>query len=158
MRKMMTMIAGVCLGALIVPQMAFAGDGIQLLGVSPLKLVISMTGLGVAMILLVEVIMLRKIALGGAIADRISYVVLAIVCLGASALAQWTRNFVTGLTLEQVQIAAEVLVIAGMGLFVAYFSSVRRALEGFMKSMTGGEMLREEISAESTDNEDTTRG
>jgi len=158
MRKLMTMVVGAYLGALLVPQVAYAADGIQVLGVSPLRLIISVTGLAVAMILLVEVIMLRKIALGGAIAERISYVVLAIVCLGASALAQWTRNFVFGVTLEQMQIAAEVLVTAAMGLFVAYFSSVRHALEGFMRSMSSGEMLREEISSDGSDEEDAPRG
>jgi hypothetical protein len=129
---------------LAVPAVAQAAEPVRILGASPLNLVISLSGLVVAMILLVEVITLRRVALGGAIAERISYVVLAIVCLGASALAQWTRNFVGGVTLQQINIVSEVLVIVAMGLFAAYFASVRRALEGYLNAMTGGETFASE--------------
>ena len=53
-----------------------------------LHLVVSATGLAVAIVLLFEALRLRKIALGGAIAEKLHFVMLAIVCLAASALAE----------------------------------------------------------------------
>ncbi|PKQ16630.1 MAG: hypothetical protein CVT67_04340 [Actinobacteria bacterium HGW-Actinobacteria-7] len=153
MNRLFAVCAAAFTALLVAPQTAFASGQSSVFGVPPLNLVISLAGLGVTMILLVEVIMLRKVAVGGAIAARISYVVLAIVCLGASALAQWTRNFVSGVTLDQVQIASEVFVTVAMGLFAAYFASVRRALEGFLNAMTGGELFASETEAVEADQE-----
>ncbi len=144
--------------ALAIPEPALAAERVRILGASPLSLVISLSGLGVALVLLVEVINLRRVALGGAITERISYVVLAIVCLGASALAQWTRNFAHGVTLQQLSIVAEVLVIVAMGLFSAYFASVRRALEGYLTTMTGGETLASEGGNEADEGPEAPRG
>lgn len=111
-----------------------------------LRVAISLVGLFVAALLLVEAGRVRTVAWGGAIAEKIGNVVLAILCLAASALARWTQNFVTGVTLDQVQIASEVLVIVAMVLLGLYFASVRRALHGFLASMTGEESLAEEAS------------
>jgi hypothetical protein len=158
MNRVLIACGAFAVAALAMPESALAAEPIRILGASPLSLVISLAGLAVALVLLVEVIMLRRVALGGAIAEKISYVVLAIVCLGASALAQWTRNFVDGVTLQQVTIVAEVLVIVAMGLFAAYFASVRRALEGYLTAMTGGEALASEIGTDSDDDAEALRG
>ena len=95
-----------------------------------LHLVVSATGLGVAIVLLLEALDLRKIFLGGAIAEKIHFVMLAIVCLAASALAKWTSNFVSGITFEQTELVSEVLVVIAMGLLAAYFYSVRHRHAG----------------------------
>lgn len=96
----------------------------------------SLAGLVVAILLLIEALAFRRLALGGAIAEKMSYVVLAIVCLAASALARWTGNFVVGVTLDQTQLAAEFLVIVAMALLGAYFYSVRAAMRAYLKVMT----------------------
>lgn len=101
-----------------------------------LHLATSMLGLIVAIVLLVEALAMRRVALGGAIAEKMSYVILAIVCLAASALARWTGNFVVDVTLEQTQLASESLVIVAMALLTAYFFSVRAAMQSYLKVMT----------------------
>lgn len=132
--------AGVLLAALPTP--AFADSGAP--GADPVSLGVSLLGLIVAAILLLETIGVRKVAMGGAIADKISYVILATVCLAASAIAQWARNFLAGLTAEQLQMASQVLVIVAMALLAAYFYSVRKTLQGYLTAMTGQELLEQE--------------
>ncbi len=118
---------------------------------SKLDLLIGLVGLGVAAMLLLEAGRVRAIAWGGAIAEKINYVVLAVLCLASSALARWTQNFVAGVTAEQVELAAEMLMIAAMALLGLYFASVRKALQGFLTSMTGSEKLSDEARSVSTD-------
>lgn len=113
---------------------------------SALRVGISLLGLIVAAVLLIEAGRVRTVAWGGAIAEKIGNVVLAILCLASSALARWTQNFVGGVTFEQVQIASEVLVIVAMVLLGIYFASVRKALHGFLSSMTGSEQLSQEAA------------
>jgi len=127
--------------ALAVPSTAVAQEAGGFLSAPPVSLIASLIGLGVALVLLLEAVAVRKAAQGGAIAEKITYVVLAVVCLAGSAVAQWARNFVAGITLDQVQFASQVLVITAMGLFAAYFGGVRRALESYLQAMTGGEVL-----------------
>jgi len=132
--------------ALAIPSTAVAKEAQGFLSAPPVSLIASLVGLGVAIILLLEAVAVRKAARGGAIAEKISYVVLAVVCLAASALAQWARNFVEGVTLDQVQFASQVLVITAMALFAAYFGGVRRALRGYLSAITGGEALAAEAA------------
>ena len=106
--------------------------------VSSLHLGTSLVGLLVAIVLLFEALAVRRVALGGAIAEKISYVILAIVCLAGSALARWAGNFVEGLTLDQTQLASEVLVIVAMALLAAYFFSVRSAMQAYLRVLTDG--------------------
>lgn len=108
---------------------------------SPLRIGLSLVGLVVAVYLLIEALGVRRVASGGAIADRISYVILAILCLSGSALAQWTQNFVQGVTQDHIQLASEVLVIVAMALLAAYFYTVRTALQRFLTAMTGEQSL-----------------
>jgi hypothetical protein len=97
---------------------------------------LSLVGLVIAVLLLVEALTVRKLAQGGAVAERIGLVVLAVVCLAASALAEWGTNFVVDLTLEQTQLASEVLVIVAMGLLAAYFWNVRSTMARYMRAST----------------------
>jgi hypothetical protein len=100
---------------------------------------LSMLGLIVAVVLLVEALGVRQLALGGIVADRIGLVVLAVICLAASALAEWGTNFVVDLTLEQVQLASEVLVIVAMALLGAYFWNVRAGMRGYLDQASAAE-------------------
>lgn len=129
------------------PTVAYAQQDAGFLSVPPVSLIASLIGMGVAVVLLLEAVAVRKAASGGAIAEKISYIVLAVVCLAASALAQWARNFVAGITLDQVQFASQVLVITAMALFAAYFGGVRRALQSYLAAMTGGEALAVELAS-----------
>lgn len=94
---------------------------------------VSLTGLIVAAILLIETLALRKLTSGGAVAERISLVILAIVCLAASALAEWGTNFVVDLSFEEIQLASEVLVIVAMALLATYFWTVRSSMSEFLR-------------------------
>lgn len=132
--------------ALAFPAAAFAKGQGESLTQPPVSLIVSLIGLIVAVVLLVEALSVRQLGAGGAITAKINYVILAIICLAASAIAQWARNFVYGVTLDQVQFASQVLVIAAMGLLAAYFTSVRRAFQSYMTSMTGGQALRDEVA------------
>jgi hypothetical protein len=139
----MKRISWIALSAVIAslgaPSVAFAAE--QTAVVSPLRIAVSLGGLIVAVVLLLEALRVRKVASGGIIADRISYVILAIVCLAGSALAQWVQNFVVDVTQEQMQLVSQLLVIAAMGLLAAYFFSIRSALQSYLSTMTGAEML-----------------
>lgn len=135
MQRTTKTISGTLLALLASPATALAAqtDTGQL---SALHLGASLMGLVVAIVLLLEALAVRRVALGGAIAEKMNYVILAIVCLAASALARWTGNFVTGFTLTQTQLASEFLVIVAMALLAAYFYSVRSAMQSYLKVMT----------------------
>jgi electron transfer flavoprotein alpha subunit len=97
---------------------------------------LSAIGLVVAVTLLVETLTLRRVAFGGAVAERIGLVVLATVCLAASALAEWGTQFVVDLTLDQMRMASQVLVIVAMALLAAYFWNVRSVLSAYLDGAT----------------------
>jgi len=107
---------------------------------------LSLVGLIVAVVLLVEALGVRRLARGGAVADRISLVALAVICLAASALAEWGTNFVADLTLDQVQLASEVLVIVAMALLAAYFFSVRAGMKHYLDHVTSDNSATPESS------------
>lgn len=133
------------------PSVALASEAGTAAPGSPLRVAVSLVGLIVAVALLVEALTVRKVAMGGAIAEKISYVVLAILCLAASAIAQWTGNFVGGLTLEQIGLASELLVIVAMALLAVYFYSVRKAMQDYLKAMTGSQALDVEAAGRERD-------
>lgn len=97
---------------------------------------LSLLGLVVAVVLLVNALGVRKLALGGVVAEKISLVVLAAICLAASALAEWGTSFVADLTLDQTQLASEVLVIVAMALLTVYFWSVRSGMKSYLGTVT----------------------
>lgn len=144
MRRVGSIVVAGFSALLVLPTQALAFEVGAADTVPMLRIVVSLVGLMVAAVLLVEAGRVKNVAWGGAIAEKINYVTLAILCLAASALARWTQNFVGGVTFEQVQIASEVLVIVAMVLLGMYFASVRSALSGFLMSMTGGERLADE--------------
>jgi hypothetical protein len=158
MRKPIQIAAAALVALLCVPMPAFAADG-TMVTISLLHLSASLLGLVVAVVLLLEALAMRRVALGGAIAEKMSYVVLAIVCLAASALARWTGNFVVDVTLEQTQLASEFLAIVAMALLTAYFYSVRTAMQSYLKSMTATEPVpHAQVEESNSQNEDESRG
>jgi len=94
-----------------------------------------LVSLAVALVLLLEVLRLRKFAFGAAISAHVSYVIAAVVCLVASALAFWFANFLPALSVDHAVLAANLLVTAAMGLLVAYFATVRLRLVRFMHDL-----------------------
>lgn len=109
-----------------VPEVILTGSGI--------------VGLLAAAALLLEMLSLRKLAQGAAIADNITYAILAVVCLAASVLVGWIARFVpTGLSAEQARLGADLLSIAAMVLFGVYFHRVWRAMSRFLGRLTGEE-------------------
>jgi hypothetical protein len=100
-------------------------------------------GLIVAAVLLVETLRLRKLALGGAVAEGIGYVLLATVCLAASALANWATNFVVDLTLEEIELASKVLVIVAMALMAGYFWTVRSGMNSYLRAAGVGQRVQD---------------
>lgn len=117
-----------------------------------IPLLVNAIGLIVAVVLLIGALRFRSVVSGGAMAEKMYLVFLAIVCLTGAAIAQWALNFMPSrFTVEETQLAAEILEIVAMGLLAAYFHSVYYAMHGYMKAMTGGQRLAEESqeSAES---------
>jgi hypothetical protein len=119
------------------PANALAADQLPASAFYP-HISVSLIGLAVAAVLLTQALGVRKIAAGGAIAERINYVILAILCLAASALTEWAVNFAAGVTIAQAQIAREVLVILAMALLAAYFYSVRAAMRAYVSTVSSG--------------------
>lgn len=96
--------------------------------------------LAVGAALLLEMLALRKIAEGAAIADNITYAILGVVCLVASVLAGWVSRYAPdGFTIEQARLGADLLALASMALFGIYFFRVRRAMSRFLGRLTGQE-------------------
>ena len=130
MNRLLRLLAGIGIVAATSPPSAFAYEN----QVTPfgLHVTVSAVGLAVAVVLLFQALGLRKVTLGGAIAEKLHFVILAIICLAASALAKWTSNFVSGITFEQTELASEMLVALAMVLLAGYFFSVRAAMEGYI--------------------------
>jgi len=132
-------IASVALATeMAIPASAYASEAIPSSVFYP-HIGVSLIGLCVAVVLLVEVIGFRKLALGGAIAEKMNYVILAILCLAASALTEWAVNFANAITMAQAQLAREVLVIVAMALLAVYYYSVRAAMNAYLRAATADE-------------------
>jgi hypothetical protein len=132
MKRFYRVLAGIAAVALLAPASAFAYEN-QLTPFG-LHVTVSAVGLVLATALLIEALGLRKVTLGGAIADKVHLIILAVVCLAASALAKWTSNFVSGITLEQTELVSEMLVALAMALMAGYFYSVRTAMQTYIEA------------------------
>ncbi|MDI6843297.1 MAG: hypothetical protein QMC94_02720 [Anaerosomatales bacterium] len=90
--------------------------------------------------LLVEMLSLRRLASGAAIADNITYAVLGTMCLAASILSGWVSRFLpAGVTADQARLGSDLLVLASIVLFGIYFFRVRRAMSRFLGRLVGQE-------------------
>jgi hypothetical protein len=132
MNRLLKLLAGLGIAAFACPSAALAYEN----QMTPLGLHITVSAVGLifAVVLLVQALELRKVTLGGAIAERLHLVVLAIICLAASALAKWTTNFVSGVTFEQTELVSEMFVALAMALIAGYFFSVRTAMQSYISA------------------------
>lgn len=120
---------------LAVPACAFASTGGSV--TAPVRLAAELVGLVVALVLLFQTRRIRTELAGSAFAEEVMFVVLATLCLAASAVFAWAQAFVPAQTGELVGFGAQLLVIAAMGLLVAYFARVRATLKSLFADMSG---------------------
>lgn len=130
--KMMLMVG---FGLLAAPQSAMAATAEAVAIPGWLSMGAGIVGLLVAVALLVDAILLRRVSEGSMIAENIVYMMLAVVCFGASMLARFM------LQLDQFQevislvtLAADLLMTAGMALLTLYFYRVRTAMTRYLQS------------------------
>lgn len=95
-----------------------------------------------AVALLLLALELTKVAGGSAIADNVSYIIVACLCLSASVLAGWAGRFLTDrFAVEQSELGAQLLVIATMAFLCIYFYKVRTALQRFLTDTSAEHLL-----------------
>lgn len=103
------------------------------------------TGAGVLVLvlaagLLIEMLALRRLAVGSALAENISFAVLATVCLAASVLVAWVGRYVdSSFSADQARLGADLLGVVAIVLFTVFFRRVRRAMSRFLSRLTGEE-------------------
>ncbi|MDI6712861.1 MAG: hypothetical protein QMD96_06440 [Anaerosomatales bacterium] len=114
----------------VVPTPAYAaGAGVE----QTISIGAGVLALIAAAALLVEMMSLRKLASGAAIADNITYAVLGTMCLAASMLVGWVARFLpAGMTADQARLGSDLLVLASLVLFGIYFFRVRQAMSRFL--------------------------
>jgi hypothetical protein len=101
------------------------------------------TGAGVVVLLLaagllVEMLALRRLAEGSALAENITFAVLATVCLAAAALVSWVGRFAdTTFSSEQARLGADLLTVVALAFLGIFFHRVRRAMSRFLNRLTG---------------------
>ena len=97
-------------------------------------LVIGGLSLIAAAVLLIDAVLLKRVAFGGAIAEHISYMILAAVCLAASVLVDWVvKTALPDISAPQAGYASDGLVLLAMVLLATYFWRVRTTLTGYLK-------------------------
>jgi hypothetical protein len=97
--------------------------------------VIGIFSLLAAAFLLVDAVLLRRVAHGGAIAENISFMVLGVICLAASVLVRWVAGFLPAdASLPQTGLASDGLVLLSMVFLALYFWRVRSALANYLKA------------------------
>jgi len=126
-------------GCLAAPALARAAEPT---GGEPVMWGIGVVTLAAAVVLLVIALGLARVAEGSAMAENISYVVVACVCLAGSVLATWAARFVPeGPVAVQVVIGGQALVIVAIACFCVYFFQVRAALKRFLTAVSGQDAL-----------------
>jgi drug/metabolite transporter (DMT)-like permease len=100
-----------------------------------LNLAVSALGLIAAVVLLVVVLRLRRVASGGAVAEHLPFVVLGIVSFAGAALVWWVANFLGDRSsVAQAALGAQMLTVVGMSFFAWYFFRLQRALSGYLEN------------------------
>lgn len=118
-----------CAGLLAWPAAAYASVGTFDVG-DTVSTVTGIASMLLAAVMLVVVWRLRRVADGSAIADNISYVMGASMCLAASVLLGWIDRFVA--SAGAVRAGADILVMVAMLLFAVYFARVGEPLRAFL--------------------------
>jgi len=118
------------------PVQAYAADGIQVVP-DWLSIIVAGAGLLTAVILLVDAMLLRRVAEGSVVAENIQYMVLAVVMFGISSVARWVVTMTDDpILVVQITFTADLLVIAGMALLAVYFYRVRSALTKYLSVLS----------------------
>jgi hypothetical protein len=138
MRTMRLTMFALCLAAIPSPAFADAGSfpsttsDYIVLGTGVLTLVAAMS-------LMVIALLLEHASSGSVVAENISWVVAACLCLGASVLAKWTSLFLEpgSLGASQAVLGADLLTLTGLVLLCLYFWRVRAALLRFTRILSG---------------------
>lgn len=105
-------------------------------------------GLVIAVGLLVNAILLKRVSAGSMISDNIVYMMLGIVCISASVLVGWAGSLPALATVSGfVSFVADLLITAGMALFTVYFFRVRTAMTRYLRSV---EMYQQSASEQAT--------
>ena len=120
----------------VAPSVACAADGTT----ETVSWAIGVVTLLASIALLLVAMGLARVADGSAMAENISYVVAACVCLGASVLAAWSVRLVSDRAVAaQIALGGSALDTVGIVLFCIYFYRVRSALRRFLKGVSGGQ-------------------
>ena len=125
--------------SLMVPSPAFAANAtvprILDLGVGVVALVL-------AAVLLLDVLALRRVASGAAIAEHVTHVMAAVVCLAAAVILRWLVRFSSEASIRSLaSLGSDLLVIAAMAFFALYFYLVRRAMVRFLRPVSAEEAI-----------------
>jgi len=96
---------------------------------------IGIASLLAAAFLLVDAVLLRRVARGGAIAENINFLVLGVICLAGSVLSRWIVDRLPAwVEVPQPGLASDALVLMAMVLMGLYFWRVRKVLEGYLSA------------------------
>lgn len=107
-----------------------------------LSIAAGVMALAVSAVLLREMLTLKAVARGAAIADNITYVVLAVLCLVSSVLVGWISRFVpVGFPAEYARLGADFLSVVATVLFIVYFGRVRRVMSRYLDRLVGEQQL-----------------
>jgi nitrate reductase gamma subunit len=129
----------VTIACLAIPSFAFAAESPEN---EPVMWAIGVVTLLAAVVLLMIALGLARVARGSAMADNISYVVLACICLAGSVLATWVARYTSqGAVADQIVIGGQALVISAIAFFCVYFFRVRAALGRFLSVLSGDDAL-----------------
>jgi len=143
-RSAFTLFATGC--SIAVPSLAMAADG----STEAVSWGIGIVTLLASVALLLIALGLARVATGSAMAENISYVVAACVCLAGAVLASWSMRLVADPTVaEQIGLGGAALDTVGIVLFCIYFYRVRAALKRFLVALSGQDvMARAEVPEE----------
>ncbi len=115
------------------PRLALAASS----EISVLDVGVGAISLVLAVVLLIDVIALRKVADGAAIAENLAYVMFGVICLATSVLLGWLARFPPeGMSVEQVRLGSELLVLASMAFFAIYTFRLKQSLMRLLKALT----------------------
>jgi hypothetical protein len=136
----------------VLPTHAYAADN-SLVVPDWLSVLMAGVGLFIAIILVIDAVLLRRVAEGSVVADNIQYMMLAVIVFGLSSVGRWFVTLTDDEILSvQLSFTADLLVIAGMALLAVYFYRVRAALARYLTvlegTLDGGE-------SDDTDSEDS---
>jgi hypothetical protein len=106
----------------------------------PVAWVISLGALLASIALLLVALGLAQVSHGSAIAENISYVVAACVCLAGSALADWAVQFAPQeIAAAQIELGGKALTVVSIVFFCIYFFRVRAAMKHFLSAASVAE-------------------